>query len=194
MTKTVALILGGSEDVFTEYVEALKLCAAAGTPYTIFACNAMIEAFPGPLDNGVTLHPDELSMWLSRRATAGFSPPKVMWAHRGFANVDQWSRDWLGSVGLFAIKIAREEQFRKIICCGCPMNEGANHFKRKVPWTAALGFRRGWNEHRRELTPFVRSMSGWTKEMFGPPTVEWLLSEIPDPKPLRSSRNYHMRA
>lgn len=195
MTPPVALVLGGSLDVFKEYVEALKLCAAAGTPYTIFACNDMIEKFPGPLDNGVTLHPDKLPTWLSRRATAGLTPPKIMWAHRSFANVDQWTRDWLGSVGLFAVKVAREEQHRKIICCGVPMNTEAQHFMRKVSWNAALAFRRGWSGHRRELSPFVRSMSGWTREMFGPPTVEWLLSEIPDPNPpSRSSRNYHMRA
>jgi hypothetical protein len=178
MTDTVALILGGSAEVFTEYVEALKLCAAAG----------MIEDFPDLLENGVTLHPEKLLGWLSRREAAGRARPAIMWAHRGFADVNQWTRDWSGSVGLFAVKIAREEQFRKIICCGIPMTIEAGHFKRKTKWVAAGGFQRGWNSHERELLPFVRSMSGWTKEKFGPPTIEWLLSEIPDPNPPRKLR------
>jgi hypothetical protein len=195
MTDTVAIVVGGSLNVFAEYVEALKICAAAGTPWKVFVCNAMIEDFPGVIDNGVTLHPDHLVGWLSRRSATGRAPPVVMWAHRSYANVDQWSRDWLGSVGLFAVKVAREEHYRKIICCGVPMEIEAQHFKRKIKWTAALGFRRGWHSHHRELAPFVRSMSGWTKELFGPPTVEWLLSDTPDPNPpSRSSPNYHMKA
>ena len=195
MTDTVALVLGGSNDVFAEYVEAMKLCATAGIPWTVFGCNDMIEAFPGELPNGVTLHPDKLAEWLSRREAAGHQRPKVMWAHRHFANVDQWTRDWQGSVGLFAVKVAREEQFRKIICCGVPMNPDAQHFKRGVTWNAANAFRRGWVGHAKELRPFVRSMSGWTQELFGPPTLEWLASDIPDPRPLtRQLRNYSMRA
>ena len=195
MTDTVALVIGGSNDVLAEYVEAMKLCAAAGVPWKVFVCNSMIEDFPGVIDNGVTLHPDELVGWLSRRATAKRANPVVMWAHRGFANVDQWSRDWTGSVGLFAVKVAREEQYRKIIGCGVPMVMEAGHFKRKKTWTSALGFRRGWLAHSREIRPFFRSMSGWTRDTFGPPTIEWLLSEIPDPNPpTRQSRNYHMRA
>ena len=195
MTDTVALILGGSNEVFSEYVEALKLCATAGTPWKIFACNDMLEAFPGVIDNGVTLHPEKLVTWLSRRTAAGLAPPVVMWAHRHFTCVDQWSRDWGGSVGLFAVKLAREEQFRKIICCGVPMDTDAQHFKRKIPWTSANAFRRGWLAHARELRPFVKSMSGWTKNLLGPPTLEWLLSEIPDPHPpTRQRRNYSSRA
>jgi hypothetical protein len=195
MTDTVALILGGGNDVFAEYVEALKLCATAGTPWKVFACNDMLEAFPGTIDNGVTLHPEKLIGWLSRREAAGKARPVVMWAHRHFANVDQWSRDWSGSVGLFAVKIAREERFRKIICCGVPMNPDAQHFKRKKTWTSANAFRRGWLANARAIRPFVRSMSGWTRDTFGPPTVEWLLSDIPDPHPLtRQFRNYSGRA
>jgi hypothetical protein len=192
MTDTVALVLGGSNEVFTEYVEALKLCAAAGMPWKVFACNDMLEDFPDLLENGVTLHPEKLPGWLSRREAAGRARPTTVWGHRGFANIDQWTRDWQGSVGLFAVKIAREERFRKIICCGVPMDIEANHFKRKTKWVAALGFRRGWTAHRRELAPFVRSMSGWTKFLLGPPTIEWLLSEIPDPNPPRTfRRDYH---
>lgn len=195
MIDTVAIVVGGSNDVLAEYVAALKLCAAAGLPWKVFVCNAMIEDFPGVIDNGVTLHPDELMGWLSRRAAAGRAPPVIMWAHRAFANVDQWTRDWLGSVGLFAIKVAREEQYRKIICCGVPMDPDAQHFKRKRKWVNAHGFRRAWHAHAQELGPFVRSMSGWTRDTFGAPTVEWLLSDIPDPHPMsRSSRNYHMKA
>jgi len=195
MTDTVALVLGGSLNVFAEYTAALKLCAAAGLPWKIFACNDMIEAFPGAMDYGCTLHPDKLPGWLSRRAAAGLPAPPVIWAHRHFANVDQWTRDWSGSVGLFAVKVAREEQFKKIICCGVPMEIHNDHFKRKVPWVAALGFRRGWSAHAQELRRYTRSMSGWTKELFGAPTIEWLASDIIDlhPQP-KSSRNYSLRA
>ena len=37
-----------------------------------------------------------------------------------------------------------------------------------------LIYRKGWKQQRRQLAPFVRSMSGWTLETFGAPTHEWV--------------------
>ena len=69
------------------------------------------------------------------------------------------------------------------------MTVEGNHFVRQQPWNAALGFRRGWSAHMRELKPYVRSLGGWTLEQFGEPTVEWLREDIAElhviPKSIR---------
>jgi hypothetical protein len=55
----------------------------------------------------------------------------------------------------------------------------ADHITRHKPWHAAPGFIRGWHRHTGEIKPFVRSMSGWTKDQLGEPTFLWLLADIP---------------
>ncbi len=38
----------------------------------------------------------------------------------------------------------------------------------------AIAFRQGWITSRDELSPHFRSMSGWTRELFGLPTEDWI--------------------
>jgi hypothetical protein len=196
MENRVALIIGGGGDPLAEYVAALKLCAAAEKQWVVFACNDMIEDFPNHIDHAVTLHPEKLGIWLPRRAAKGLPPPGDVWAHTMYSGVNQWTRDWLGSVGLFGVKLAREEGFTKIIGCGVHMTMEGNHYRRPTKeWDAALGFQRGWRGHHREIAPFFRSAFGWTRDTYGAPDLAWLLANTPDPHPLsKSRRNYGTRA
>ena len=200
----VALILGGSAHVFDEFNRARDLCRSYGQSWNNFCCNDMIAAYPDLIHNAVTLHPEKLNSWLAERERAGYPPVTKIWAHRpaqaarrisivqAAARVHPASEpitdntaDWGASVGGLGTKIAREEGYRKVILCGVPMTVEDGHFRRQQRWNAAHGFRRGWQRHIRELAPFVRSMSGWTLEQFGEPNGEWLLSNIPDPRPMR---------
>lgn len=180
-TQDVAIIMCGGGDPFVEYEAARSLAEKAGKHASVFAGNDMIEHFPGDIDHAITLHPEKLQLWLPRRKANGFNDPPKVWAHSNYAgNVTHWTRDWSGSTGLFCIKVARENGFVHIILCGVPMTVEADHFVRKQPWSAALGFRRGWNARVPELRPYVRSTAGWTYEQFGAPTEEWLRDEIVD--------------
>jgi len=172
---------GGGGDPFAEWELAKAMCERAGKSFTIFAGNDMIECFPDRIEHAITLHPDKLQIWLPRRKAAGFNDPPKVWAHRNYEGaVTNWTRDWSGSTGLFCIKIARENGFVHIITCGVHMNVESNHFVRKQPWSAALGFRRGWIAYGPQLKPYLRSMGGWTQEQFGAPTEEWLRTDIED--------------
>jgi len=171
----VALVFGGAENVYAEYNEAKRLCAEAGLPFVTAVLNSALSVFPGRVDIGVTLHPENLAKWLPERGLHNLPPVTYVWAHRPATNVARYTRDWGGSCSLFATKVLRTEGFNKIILCGCPMDTAAGHFLRKARWNAALAFRRGWNSHKKEIPPScLRSMSGWTKEQFSFPTVEWL--------------------
>jgi hypothetical protein len=177
MNRTIALVVGGSEKVFEEYQAALDLCA--GRPTVNFVLNAMIEDFPGSIDYAVTLHPESLWSWLKLRREKGLPEPGQFWAHRPAPHITNHTRDWQGSCSLFAAKIARHIDYEKILLCGCPMTVEDKHFKRHTRWNAAHAFRRGWIARRHELPPrTVRSMSGWTRETFGFPDVEWLDADL----------------
>jgi len=182
--EVIALAVGGAENVLDEYERMRELCRAAGKSWTTLVCNDTIPIFPDHIDHAVTLHPDKMYLWISNRKKAGFDDVGATWCHRPYRNFTNDTRDWGGSSGLLCVKIARTLKLR-VIMCGIPMTVEGNHVLRKKHWQAAHGFRRGWSRHAPELKPFVRSPSGWTNELFGAPTEEWLRAIIPDPSPPR---------
>src|SRR5260370_4391042 len=54
------------------------------------------------------------------------------------------------------------------------MEAEGSRFVRKHRWVACLAFRHSWDKHKEEIKPFVRSFSGWTRQIFGYPDVEFL--------------------
>lgn len=179
-TQDIAIVVCGGGDPLAEYNEVVSRCVINELPYRTFCGNDMIAEFPHQIDVAGTLHPDKLHLWLTKRTSYDRDAPKMIYAHRPFNNVTHWTRDWQGSTGLFLVKIAREMGHTHIVLCGVPMTVEANHFVRHEPWKACHGFRRGWTSHVVELKNYVRSYSGWTQELFGAPTDEWLIQPIDD--------------
>jgi hypothetical protein len=172
----VAVVIGGAECWQKDLDEALRLLDERPTRF--FFVNDHIKSFPR---HGIacTLHPDKLHgahNWLAKRRQAGLPEPQEVWAHIKHASVthDTATVDWQGSSGLFAVQVARRHGYDRVILCGVPMTVDDGHFERHQKWQSAITFRNGWVRCRSELVPFVRSMSGWTLEMFGLPTEEWL--------------------
>ena len=94
----------------------------------------------------------------------------------------RWNRpNGGGSSSLFAVKIARELGYDRIVLAGVPL-EGQTTIvdvdgTEIVEEPSHLGFgvyRGGWLKVLDEIRNNVRSMSGWTRETFGEPTAEWL--------------------
>ncbi len=169
----VALIVGGAEQVQNEYARARVMCGSE--PVAHFLINDQIALFEAVEAEGVTLHPAKLPNWLARRQAAKLTPLLRIWGHRPAPLIDRTANDWCGSGGLFAVKIALLERgFRKIVLCGVPMLPEAGHVVRRQRWNAAIGYHKGWKIHRAEIAPFVRSCSGWTADLLGQPTPEWL--------------------
>lgn len=175
-----AIVLCGGGDPFAEFARISEMCLDARRDFIVIAGNDMIGKFPFHVDHAASLHPDKLKLWLCERMTAGYVAPGRVWSHRPFTGVTDWTRDWQGSTGLICVKIARELGYTHVVLCGVHMTVEGTHFIRQKPWHAAHGFRRGWIGRIRELTPYVRSFGGWTREQFGEPTVEWLKTDIAD--------------
>lgn len=181
----VAILVGGGNDAFAEYQTALELCMSAGKNVVNFVCNDALSCFPGIIHHACTLHPDKWTYWNAVRTRGGHPPVQHLWSHRSYPGFHYHTKDWQGSSGLFMCKVARELGHTHIIGCGIPMTIEGGHFARDQQWNAAPGFRRGWARVQGSLKPFLRSMSGWTKEHFGLPDAEWLNSIIPDPHPMK---------
>lgn len=186
----VAICVGGGNDPLAEFEAAKALCVAAGKTYAAFVCNDMLSCFPEVVHHGCTLHPDKWQYWRSIRERGGHPSVKCLWSHRSYERFDFHTKDWQGSSGLFMVKVARELGYTHIILCGVPMTAEGEHFARGQVWNAASGFRRGWARVQGALRPFVRSMSGWTKDHFGIPDAEWLAADIPDPFPMKGLHDH----
>lgn len=167
-----ALVLGGASCVWADVEAALAL----GEYDAVIAANDVGAHWTGRLDHWVSLHPDKFDGWVRSRREKGYPDGFTTWAHKKQAGcpVDRETDDWKGSSGLFAAKVARELGFDRIVLCGVPLDAEGAHFFDPKPWSAFKSFRFGWLSHRQEIAPFVRSMSGWTKEILGAPTEGWI--------------------
>lgn len=169
-----ALVLGSAASMWEEAEAALKLF----TPDAVCAANNSGIVWPDRLDYWVTLHPGPDPNWpgvvvaLEKRLAAGRNRPQV-WGHKVATGIDRHTSDWKGSTGLLCVKVLREEGFERIVLAGVPMTREAGHFYDKKPWLQFDNYVKAWPAHKAELAPFVRSMTGYTKELFGEPTQEW---------------------
>ena len=160
-----ALVLGGAEGVFDDL--------EAASPYLddpiVIAANDVGTRYQGHLHHWVSLHPSKLEAWKNQRRKAGYNMDFTTWAHRKCQWADKILTCWGGSSGMLAVQVARELGCTKIVLCGVPMDP-RGHFFKKDEWTDCHAYRRAWNRKYDDLAPYVRSMSGWTRELFGPPT------------------------
>jgi hypothetical protein len=171
----VTVVVGGAEGVWAEVEEARALCAAAGAQPEFIVVNDMIATFPGECVVA-SLHPDKIPAWLSLRRSGHHPDPKEVWAHNRRANhpfITHTTKDWGGSSGLFAAKVAIERGASHVLLCGVPMEVARNHFVRKTRWVACQAFWRAWGTHKADLGR-VRSLSGATGDLLGRPGVDFL--------------------
>ena len=75
-----------------------------------------------------------------------------------------------GSSALLGALFGIEEGYDKLILCGCPL-QGKSETKKGYPYSA---FWKGWQFHFNDVKGKTKSMSGWTAELLGKPTKEWI--------------------
>jgi len=181
MTKPkTALVLGGAESVFTDAERAFSMF----TPDGVVAVNDMIALWPNKLTHACTLHGEKLLEWQTARKAAKrnadyetvyFERPRGKGGPKIDVIVsDRWPHLDSGSSGLYAVKVMLDLGFDRIVLAGVPMTQGGGHFVRHEPWDAHDRFRGAWVGAIPHIAGRVRSMSGWTQEILGSPTPEWL--------------------
>lgn len=168
----VAVVIGGSSNVLLDITLTNELLGMFGRTY--YVINDMIADF-AHCDIAVTLHPEKLEGWLESRVKANKPLPKRVYSHitKRSRFITHQTNDWLGSSGLFAVKIALENNHKAIILCGVPMDT-TNHYRRKLEWKDCYIFRKGWQRNLDKISSKTRSWNGWTMALLGAPSPEWL--------------------
>lgn len=146
-----------------------------GRRHHVVAANLALIHYRGRLDAAATLHPDLLDGWIDqRRENKDF---------RRFTPATTPER-WPGSSGLYAAQCALFEMGASgVILCGVPMDTAAGHFTGRDQWEAVTSYRRAFEIALPTIGARVRSMGGWSRELFGPPTEAWVAA-IHTAKPL----------
>ena len=170
--RLTALCLGGAATLEADKHSALSLF----DPDIIIACNHAGRDEAGRVDHWVTMHPELFPAWTAARAAAGRPAPGRLWRprHRKCALDAGVLESWGGSSGLLCVQVGLELECTHIVLAGIPMHQNACHYDDKRKWREARQYWPGWERHRPDMIDRVRSVSGWTLQLLGPPTKEWL--------------------
>ena len=133
-----------------------------------------VDKYAWPLKYMATYHPVEIPEIKARREAIGGNTDYIVISHESNPGVDiiepLLPGEHSGSSALMGAQAAIKLGYRRIVLCGCPMTGISiknNNYESFYP---------GWEEKKKFLDDRVRSMSGWTRELLGAPTEEWLLS------------------
>lgn len=194
-----ALVLGSAEGAGEDLILfALDLDCWRTEPWCMIAINDagwMIgETLPDGgiiprIDHWTHLHTEDMPARIEKRRALGGNMDFTTWSRRLGANGETPDRIapqhlGAGSSGLYAVGIALYELgCEKVVLCGVPMDERPR-MGDTLSWVdrdPATGdkdklalFRPVWEAAFPKLDGRVRSMSGWTRELLGVPTAEWL--------------------
>lgn len=172
----IALALGGAVGVWNDLAAAQAILA--GRPYLTIACNDAGAHYPGHLDTWVTLHPEQFHTWRQRRAKMGGNADYRTFTRlggRSTTDAEIVSERWPGSSGLYMAQIGLDRLGATgVILCGVPLDPDQDHFHRPGAWTDAERYRQGFKAAAKVIGPHLRSMSGWTAQLLGTPSGEWL--------------------
>ncbi len=178
LSNNLAFVLGGAECVWADLASAQVLCK----PDVIVAVNDIGVDYPGEIDHWVSFHSDFLGKWSRARAARGLPPAKTYWtgqggptraAPEGTKTVNAVG----GSSGMLATFAALRSGVAKVILCGVPIDPAMRHYhegKRGAAWKEASKYQKHWRAAEADFRGRVKSMSGWTAELLGSPTKEWL--------------------
>ncbi len=130
---------------------------------------------PGRIEYMATYHPGEIAQCKERRAKAGGNIDYKVISHSehgasGPVDIIVPFQPPSGSSALLGVLAGIREGYRKMILCGCPLEDETRDGRTKN----YQQFRDGWKSHLDEYVGTVRSMSGWTRDFLGGPDNAWL--------------------
>lgn len=174
----VAIVLGSASTALPELRQAQELAPAAPV---ICVNKSLRRARELGLNVAAfaTLHPEQAKLFFSRLDIEGL--PLFTNETQPYAKFPwQIERErWGGTSGLFATQIALSPLlFSGVILAGVPIDcaAGANYPLHGKQWASGYEgrYRRGWMQALSVIRDRVRSMGGWTQEILGAPSRDWL--------------------
>jgi len=140
-----------------------------GGDYDVMAIGLDMAEYVGRIKHVVTYHPYELPDFRKRREAVGGNQDYETHSHEQFDGLV--NRLWpyikpSGSSAMLGIEAGMGMGYKRIVVAGCPLID------RK--YTVTCDFRPGWTTRFDKIKDAVRSMSGWTRDLLGAPTEEWM--------------------
>lgn len=168
---TNLLIITGSAPCLIQDINALQFPDFCSADWMAIGLDA-VDRYAWPIRYMATYHPVEIPAIRERRAHAGGNLDYIVISHERKDGVDivepLLPGERSGSSALLGTLAALKLGYTRIILCGCPLT-GKND-----KGGAYEGFQEGWKQKAAFLAGRVRSMSGWTRDFLGAPTMEWL--------------------
>lgn len=166
------IIVGGARCVWDDYMRVIE----KGFDGSAMAVNDVGMYFDKPINHWVSVHAGFLCFWAALRKghrNDQFSTH----TNESFPGIDMaWDIQPTGwTSGMFAAQVGVALGYDKIVLCGLPQDDTGRFCD--PPWAgggehADKNSKKGFRtivEQTPELKARVRSMSGWTKEVFGEP-------------------------
>lgn len=176
----VAIVLGSSTAALEEFEAARVFLMEHGIEPQAVAVNDAIRFCPIKPVAFCTIHSS---------ATFRFFTPELdlegvkMYTRRGAHGFASYvvKAKWLGTSGLYAVQIALEELgFDGVIVAGCPIDAAAGTLAPEHSLMTDADrvnrYRPEWELAFPHIGARTRSMSGWTRDLLGAPTGDWLAS------------------
>lgn len=177
------LVLGSAASVWDDERAARELCEFDA----VVAVNEAAVHYRGRVDVWATLHPEELWHWTAERAQDGREPARAFATHdpaplsARSEPVHVLDYRWpgmgtqSGSSGLFAVKAALEVlDAERVVLAGVPMSTAEPHFNKGEPWAKGAPYLDAWRVALPFIRDRVRSLSGFTRNLLGAPTPDWI--------------------
>ena len=179
------LIFGRAQGVWEEVEAAQK---NFGPFDTIIGVGKAGIDWPHPLEHWVSFHTDLFPHWIDLRERNGYPEAGKFWScdYRGRSprykppvplTLVKVSGGSSGFVAIYVALQGFDLPADKVVLAGIPMTNMAGHYDEDGDWAEAHKYQREWKEQFKFLEGRVKSMSGWTQELLGAPTHEWLQEE-----------------
>lgn len=180
-----ALVIGCGDCIW----EDIKTAQSLGKYDSVYCVKMAGIYWPHKFKSWVSLHPEFMQGYQAERRERGYPDGYEIVAplhgevgmhakHKVDRRVSYRfpGMNASASSGIYAAKVAMEDGFDRIVLAGVPMQAEQKHFIRGKEWKQCDAFLSGLKQSIPFLKDKVRSVSGLTKELLGPPTREWLAS------------------
>ena len=119
----------------------------------------------GRIEHAVSYHAKDFKEFRERRKKAGGNLDYITHSHNANGNPD---RIWpyfspSGSSAMLGVEVAIGLAYEKVICAGVLLED--KEYRR---------FQEGWKVRYEKIKDKVRALSGFPRELLGPPSKEWL--------------------
>lgn len=183
--KDVLLVLGSGLSVFEDIKAAEMVIRLAGNvPYDVMACNLSFLAYNGHILHLVSVHPERLLYFYELAKLLPEQRMGHIYTH-SFMLAEGIEFAWPianqeGTSSIFCVKVGLLLGYKKIICCGVPL-EGSRRFydnpnQQFINNFSCRSIENAWREWAKTegFRQSVRSMSAKSKEILGAPDERWL--------------------